>query len=192
MRLAERLGLYAQVGTLVDITWQAKGSQALQAEPFDFESHRHQEAMQRLWLDMASDFSDRTIGVRDIDYLRYRYLDHPVLSYHMHLVSNAMGQHLIGLLVTRQIEDRLMLVDVVSTKRDIRHLIGFGRHLAAELNCRELFGWLTEVDLPFVAASDEAIGETPLRLPFGVYRKGLDPAAIRDKWFFTFGDSDFL
>jgi hypothetical protein len=173
MRPAERLGLYTQGSTPVDIACQAKGSQALQAEPFDFESHRHQEAIQRLWLDMASDFSDRAIDVRDIDYLRYRHLDHPVLSYHRHLVSNAIGQDLIGLLVTRQIEDRLILVDVVSTKRNIRHLISFGRNLAAELNWRELFGWITEVDLPLVGPRTKRLVK---------HRCGCPSASIATGW----------
>jgi hypothetical protein len=71
-------------------------------------------------------------------------------------------------------------------------LADFGRHLAHEQNCHELYGWLTEIDCHLVASASLEIGETPLRLPLGVYCEGLKAEEIKDTWFFMCGDSDFL
>ena len=141
---------------------------------------------------MASEFCDRAIGVRDLAYMRHRYHNHPTLDYQLNIVYQHDENHTHGLLVTRQVEDRLMLVDVVCRKQELRNLVSFGRSLASNFDSTQLYGWLTEIDCSLITDSDESIASPPLRLPFGVYRKGLDPEEIRDKWFFMCGDSDFL
>lgn len=192
MRLAEHLGMYVEIGTLVDVSWKAKITREFDSEEFDFESPRHQQVLAQLWTAMAAQFSDRAIGVRDLNYLRHRYHEHPALSYRLHLVSRASDEEIVGLLVTRPVNEKLMLVDIVSTRDNVRNLISFGQQLASDLHCSEMFGWLTQVDCPLLAETGVSIGDTPLRLPFGVYREGLNPEEIRDKWFFMCGDSDFL
>ncbi|MDP7455598.1 MAG: GNAT family N-acetyltransferase, partial [Gammaproteobacteria bacterium] len=192
MRLAEHLGMYAEVGNLVDVVWSAESSSAFSSVEFDFASGDHQRTLEELWVNMAAEFTDRTIGVRDLAYLRHRYHDHPELRYQLHLVHRKSDGKLLGLIVTRQVKDRLLLLDVVAPTNMIRELAGFGRHLASELDCRELYGWLTEIDCHLVADSSLQIGETPLRLPLGVYCEGLQAAEVKDTWFFMCGDSDFL
>lgn len=192
MRLAQRLGMYADIGSLVDISWPAQGFPGFHAVDFDFDSTEHQQLLAGLWSTMAAEFSDRSIGVRDLEYLQHRYHAHPTLNYRLQLVYLEADDSLAGILVTRKVDDRLLLVDLVASKAEVRNLIFFGRQLASELECRELYGWLTEVDCHLVAGTGESIAETPLRLPFGVFCEGLNPDEIRDKWFFLCGDSDFL
>ena len=192
MRLAERLGMYEEVGTLLNISWRAQHSAVFSSELFDFESSDHVSALDELWSNMASEFRDRTIGIRDLEYLRHRYHDHPDLSYQLHLVYSNGQTNPLGLVVTRKIKDRLLLLDMVSAKSEFRTLANFGRHLASELGCRELYGWLTEIDIKLVSDSALVIEEPPLRLPLGVYSDGLKAEDIRDTWFFMCGDSDFL
>lgn len=192
MKLAERLGMYVEVGTLVDISWSKKQCSDFTFIEFDFDSSEHRQLLKQLWETMAAQFSQRSIGVRDMDYLCHRYLNHPVFTYNVHLVFNRANQRLLGLLVTRQIEDRLLLVDVVADRSDFSSLVNFGRDFTTNLGCSDLYGWLTQVDCDLVSGTDAVVSDTPLRLPFGVYRKGLDPADVKDKWFFMCGDSDFL
>jgi len=192
MRLAERLGMYDEIGNLLDVVWKAENDPAYASASLDFESARHQQLISSLWEEMASEFVDRAIGVRDAEYLKYRYHDHPELDYNLNIVSLASSNSPVGLIVTRKVEDRLLLVDVLAAKKDIRHLVQFGKNLAVELNCGEMYGWLTEVDSDLVADTSVIISETPLRLPLGVYSDGLTADDVRDKWFFMCGDSDFL
>ncbi|MBT5379217.1 MAG: GNAT family N-acetyltransferase, partial [Opitutae bacterium] len=110
MRLAEHLGMYAEVGNLVDVTWPAQNSSAFNSVEFDFESSEHRHTLNQLWQKMAAEFVDRSIGVRDLEYLRHRYYNHPELNYQLHLVYRRDNEELLGLLVTRQVKDRLLLV----------------------------------------------------------------------------------
>ena len=193
MRLAERLGMYAEIGTMLEISWTPEAApQQFHAEDFDFASSTHQQAATQLWSAMAADFRDRSIGIRDLEYLRHRYHNHPALNYQLHLLSREAGTTPFGLVVTRQHEGRLFLVDVVAAKEDIRDLVIFARQLASKLNCQDMFAWLTEVDSYLIADTAAIIGERPLRLPLGVYCDGLKPDEVKDSWFFMCGDSDFL
>lgn len=192
MRLAERLGLYAEVGNLVNVAWNAKSSTAFKSVEFDFDSAIHQGILDELWSNMASEFADRSIGVRDIEYLRHRYHDHPVLNYNCQLVYVQTQEKPLGIIITRQVEDRLLLLDMISVKSHIQSLADYGRHLASSLDCLDLYGWMTEVDLPLFKDPSVKISDTPLRLPLGVYCDGLKPEEIQDKWFLMCGDSDFL
>jgi len=192
MRLAERLGIYAEVGTVVEVAWSAASSSAFRAEVFDYDSPDHAQCVEQLWSKMAAEFADRTIGIRDLEYLRYRYHEHPELSYDLHLVYRIADGGLIGLLVTRQIDDRLLLVDMVSAKGNMRDLAEFGRILTAEANCREFYGWLTDVDCPLFADSSVEIRESAVRLPISVFCEGLTAEEMQDSWFFMCGDSDFM
>lgn len=192
MRLAERLGMYAEIGTMLEVSWSPLADSHYASTAFDFDSPAHQGIASQLWSDMAEDFIDRSIGVRDLAYLRHRYHDHPALNYQLQLVSHQDSTAPFGLIVTRQHEGRLLLVDVVSAKKDIRDLVLFGRQLAADLQCQDMHGWLTEVDSHLITDTAAIIGEKPLRLPLGVYCEGLKPEEVQDSWFFMCGDSDFL
>ncbi len=192
MRLAERLGLYEEVGTLVDISWVAKPDTVFRSVEFNFDCPRHQHIINDLWSSMAGEFADRCIGVRDLEYLRHRYHEHPEFNYNCHLVYSKTGETPLGLLVTRQIKNRLLLLDMVTVNREIQNMADYGRYLASELNCIDLYGWLTEIDLHLFTSPSITVLETRLRLPLVVYREGLKSEEVADKWFFMCGDSDFL
>lgn len=192
MRLAERLGMYAEIGTMLEVSWSPEASSQYRPIEFDFESPAHQDIARQLWSGMAADFVDRSIGIRDLEYLRHRYRDHPALNYRLQLVYHGASETTLGLIVTRQHEGRLLLVDVVSAKKEFRDLLMYGRQLASELGCQDMHGWLTEVDSHLMTDTAAIIGEKPLRLPLGVYCEGLKPEEVQDSWFFMCGDSDFL
>ena len=190
MRLAERLGMYTQIGALFEIYWPADASVNLRSVPFDFVDEEHRNALDTLWYAMAEEFDRRAIGVRDFEYLAHRYRDHPVQSYIIHLVFDS-GDRLLGIVVARKAEHRLVLVDFVGRQRDFRNLVFYAKSLAKKERCSEMFGWMTDIDFDLISGTGGKPNELPLRLPFGIYREGLDPEEIRDRWFFMCGDSDF-
>jgi hypothetical protein len=192
MRLAQRLELYDDVGAMREMTWSPQGNTHYQALDLNFVSPVHEQLIAELWESMAADFADRAIGVRDFAYLKQRFYDNPTLKYDCHLVHLSGHDEPLGLLVSRKTDDGLLLADVVCRKQNLKHLVEFARHHAAELDCGKLYGWLTEIDLPLVAGTDPVTEAEPLRLPLGVYSPGLTAGDVRDKWFFLCGDSDFL
>jgi len=192
MSLAQRLELYDDVGAMLEIEWTAQTNSGYEALAFDFASPDHGQVAGDLWESMAGDFADRAIGVRDLTYLKHRYLDNPTLKYDFHMVRPTGNEETLGLLVSRKTDDGLLLVDAVCRKQHLKHLIEFGKNRAAELACGKFYGWLTKIDLPLIIDTDPIAGAEPLRLPLGVYSPGLAAEDVRDKWFFLCGDSDFL
>jgi len=191
MRLAERLGMYTQIGTLFEIYWPADASVNFRSVPFDFDDDGHRNALETLWHVMAEEFDRRAIGVRDLEYLAHRYRDHPMHAYLIQLVFDSSGARLLGIVIARKAEQRLILVDFVARQQEFRSLVCYAKSLAHEEQCSEVFGWMTDIDCHLISGTGENLSELPLRLPFGVYREGLDPEEIRDRWFFLCGDSDF-
>ena len=192
MRLAERLGMYTQIGRLFEIYWPAEPSLRFRPVPFEFDSDEHRKALETLWHAMSEQFGERAIGVRDLEYLAHRYRDHPTNDYLIHLVFDDSTERLLGIVVARKTESRLILVDFVGRRQEFRDLICYTKSLASEEHCAEVFGWLTDLDCHLITGTGQHLNELPLRLPFGVYRRGLDPEEIRDRWFFMCGDSDFM
>ena len=192
MRLAQRLKLYDDVGSMLEIEWRPETSERFRATDFDFTSLAHEQLAGELWSSMAADFQGRTIGVRDLAYLKQRFLDNPSLQYDFQLVSLAYNKRLLGLLITRNTTEGLLLVDLVGQKKDLHQLVNFAKNRAAQLGCDKLYGWMTEVDFPLISNTDSIVEKEPLRLPLGVYSPGLTADDVRDSWFFLCGDSDFL
>jgi hypothetical protein len=191
MRLAQRLELYDDVGSLLEVSWKPAEIRTVSFSEFDFNESAHRQTLERLWTSMASQFQDRAIGIRDFAYIKQRFHDNPSLRYRFHLISSPKNEDL-GLLVTRDTDSGLLLVDMVAETGNLRQLVNFARYLAASHPAQRLYGWLTEVDFPLVAGTEATIENEPLRLPLGVYSPGLTADDARDKWFFLCGDSDFL
>jgi len=195
MRLAQRLGLYDDVGAMLEVEWHPRTDIDLQARRFDFVDPEDCRLVDSLWQEMAGEFKDRAIGVRDIAYLKQRFLDNPTLSYEFHLVVKRVkedAEDVLGLLITRQTDQGLLLVDMVGASRNMCHLVNYARHRAGETRCNKLYGWITARDLPLIAETDPILEKPALRLPLGVYSPGLKAEEVREKWFFLCGDSDFL
>ena len=192
MRLAERLGMYTQIGRLFEIYWPAEPSLRFRPVPFEFDNDEHRKALEMLWHAMSKQFGERAIGVRDLEYLAHRYRDHPTYAYLINLVFDFSTEQLLGIVVARKAGSRLILLDFVGRQQEFRDLICYTKSLASEQRCAEVFGWLTDLDCHLITGTGEQLNELPLRLPFGVYRRGMDPEEIRDRWFFMCGDSDFM
>lgn len=192
MRLAQRLKLYDDVGSMLEINWRPQNNADYQGHHFEFADPADRQLVDQLWLQMANDFNGRAIGIRDFAYLKQRFYDNPSLQYDYHLVTRTGSDQYLGLLITRQTEEGLLLVDVLCRKKNLHHLVNYARHRASLQGCKKLYGWLTEIDAPLVAVTEPIVETAPLRLPLGVYSPGLTAEDVRDKWFFMCGDSDFL
>ena len=195
MRLGEHLGVQADIGSVVGVSWQADYSSKLTSAIFDFESPGHQRVLSAAWGAMAADLTDRIVIDRDLEYLRYRYREHPRYQYEIHLVMHSNSKipdNPLGLMVTRVENQRLMLMDLIGATANFPDLIRFGRSLANERGCEDLYGWLTEVDCRYFDNSGLTVHDIGVRIPTSVCSAGPPPAELQDAWFLMTGDTDFL
>lgn len=211
-RLPERLGLYAELGRMVELVWPAllaRPALRLRVRRLNLSNPLDTDADARMnacWEAMRSGLGDAIVGVRDARYLRHRYCAHPDKSYQLHLVQHRFGGAPLGLLVLRVVDDvgdtdnagnegkgrRCELLDIIGAIDRMPILIHHARRIAAGLGCATLFAWVTENMLPRLAIpADTQVHDLGIRIPGNAWTPGPAIDAQRGLWWLTGGDTDF-
>lgn len=194
MRLAERTGLYTEVGAMTEIRWSP-----LPDRPRMLTRARHllpdaadsAEVINRLWGEMARDLGDSVVGVRDAGYVRHRYFEHPDKRYDVVLVSGRFSGRAHGILVLRRDEGRCELLDVIAPLRRLPALLDQARRLISHWGFSELYGWITRQNAGRFTATGGQVHALDVRIPTSNWIDGPAAEAILDKWWLTGGDTDF-
>ncbi len=194
MRLAERLGLYGEVDALVEQRWAAtEGFQSWQYQgcelsggdlsPPDFHS---------VWQAMAQDFTEHLLVVRDADYLRYRYVDHPVHRYVLLGLRHRWTGRLQGVVVMRPEADQCRLMDLIGPVRLFPRLIELARSRVPRGGATALTGWFTRSQITRLASAGGVTQPVDIAIPANTWSVGPPLSALQDRWWLTMGDTDFL
>ena len=195
MRLGERLGLYADVGALRELRWSALGKGprlTTRLRDLNPDSAVDRRSVEQLWAEMAQDLKDGLIGVRDWNYLRHRYIEHPERRYKLVLVRSRFTGAALGLLVLRLDEKDVVLIDLVAPMRRIPLLLVQARRLTGLWGRPSLYGWITRQNVSVFTPSDPQIRDIDVSIPTNAWvSQPFDPAQLCDRWWLTLGDTDF-
>jgi FkbM family methyltransferase len=191
-RLGERLGMYARGDTFFEASWTTGPAERL---PFWLKTEPlHQgnlAVLDKLWQDMRQSMADYVLPRKDADFFRWRYLEHPLNTYHIYLVSWRWSNKPIGAVVLRDhdVSRGQELMDFVGRPDAFELLLRAALNIARQANRPRVFGWMTTrviAMLPSPSAQFEISG---------VY---IDPPALKemveqhhDRWWFLGGDTDF-
>lgn len=195
MRVAERLGLYSRVGSMVEIEWRPKPETPhllTQINEIDAQHVIWQTTVvDDLWQKMAAEFKDAIIGVRDSAYLRCRYLDHPHHDYQLLLVIGRIDRQARGLIVLRHDSNETEIMDLIGPLRAIPLMIAHARRIAGVHQKRRLFIRIPKNFAPhFTKTGGSRIGQE-IPIPAPTWSHGLSSEKLRDLWWLTGGDMDF-
>lgn len=195
MNIAIRLGLYEKTDEFVEIICapDAAGQSAWRVEELDFEKQR--EAIDELWLLMRKDFGDAIIGVRDSDYFDYRYLQHPFGKrgqYHCLQIVDPQGQ-LRAIAVIKEHGEQKLLLELITPQADMAESVAvLSAFCVAQDATRALKFWLTRSGLGRVELPVAAVNDLGIEIPCNSWNAGPPAGKLRDKWWLTAGDMDFL
>ncbi len=196
MRLGERLGLYAEVGALCELRWPALGKRPRLSSRLSFTQgceKNDRRIMGNLWEAMARDLVDGVVGVRDWQFLQHRYLNHPERRYSLVLVRRRFTGAPLGLLVLHREEDALALTDLVAPLKNIPLLLVHARRLAGLWGLTTLYCWITRQHASRFVARDTAVRELDISIPTNAWvPQPLTAGQLKDRWWLTMGDTDFL
>jgi hypothetical protein len=190
-RLGERLGLYAKVGEIMRVTWSALKtlpSPLLRVCTLDIGMGA---AVDRLWAEMAAALSHQIVGVRDFNYLRRRYLEHPTISYRVFFASRRLASTPFGIIVVRELDDELELVDIIAPPQRLAALVKIVRRLAWNLDKPQAYAWISSQHAELMAAGSGVISPTEISVPTCAWTQGTAPAELYDCWWLMSGDTDF-
>lgn len=192
MKVAEYLGLYAEVDHMVEVSWSP-----LKARPSLFTCLRiankdtikdEAPAIDHLWYLMSQDLHNAIVGIRDWRYIQVRYLNHPDKHYQFLLVKNRWNGRLRGLIVLNpQGND---IVDLIAPLKDIQLLIFHARRFAQTTDCDQLTCQITKAFAMYFKTLDCQHQALNIRIPSNVWSAGPSPESLRDRWWLMSGDID--
>lgn len=196
MRLGERLGHYAEVGELRELRWNSLGkfpSLTSRVRIFDPETPADQKVIDRLWARMATDLLDAVVGVRDWGYIQHRYVHHPERHYRLVLVTSRGTGTPLGMLVLHQEDQRLALTDLIAPVKAIPLLVRQARRLAGLWGCTSLYTWVSRQYVDLYRTREMEVLDIGVSIPTNVWvGQPYTTAQLRDRWWLTLGDTDFL
>ncbi|QOJ20457.1 MAG: GNAT family N-acetyltransferase [Gammaproteobacteria bacterium] len=195
MKVAERLGLYAEVGQMVEFSWTPLSKRpriTTRLYPIvRADDDRMSTAAEECWRKMAEDLRSDLVGVRDWSYLQHRYLNHPTQRYQLMLVKNRFGGRTRGILVLRYDTLGCEIVDIIAPLCEIPLLVLHARRLAGINGHDRLFCRITENFAAHFAAAGGTKQALDIRIPASIWDAAPSVDSLRNHWWLMSGDTDF-
>jgi len=195
MKVAERLGLYAEIGQMVEFSWIPLSKRPrikTRLQPLDrADDDQMAAAVEECWQKMAGDLRSALVGVRDWFYLQHRYLNHPTQHYQLMLVKNRFGGRARGILVLRTDTHDCEIIDIVAPLSEIPLLVLHARRLTSINGCHRLFCRITENFAPYFAVAGSKKQISDFRIPASIWDAAPSADSLRNHWWLMSGDTDF-
>jgi hypothetical protein len=194
-RIAEKLGFYARVGSMSEVSWQARRSwQAwlCKAEPVTVDSLPQQAALiDALWQRMTPEHRTHIIGIRDAAWLDYRYLQRPGKEYRVMLLKHKLSGSAMAAVVLQDRQDQLCLLDFVGSLALLPRVVAFLCDLAAREGKHGVFTWCATHHRPLLDADGASFKDLPISIPANIWTQGPGPEQLDQRWWLMPGDTDF-
>ena len=195
--IALRLGLYEKTDDFVEVVYQADqdATSELELDALNIDDPVQQSRIDELWQQMRKDTSSGIIGVRDADYVRYRYFEHPFAQrglYRHHLLKAASGE-VLAVAVLKEHDGQVLVMDLICCLEAVKPVLC---KLNQSVSSRSTFnglkvwitrGWLGKVELPGCTVNDLGI-----EIPCNSWNPGPSSATLYGAWWLLAGDMDFM
>lgn len=198
MNIATRLGLYDKTDDFVEVVFGPAhaSAQPVRFRDFDAGSALQLQQLNQLWLEMAADFAQGIIGLRDAPYIKYRYGEHPGAArgqFRCLLLSASESGEAYALIVLKQHGDSQLLMDMVCATARIPEVINAANQLVKDQQLgTSLRLWLTRGWLGAIPLAGAIVNELNIEIPCNSWNPGPTAAELYGKWWLTAGDMDFM
>ena len=198
MKVAERLGLYAPVGKMVELQWSpTRGKPAfqtrlsfLQSEPVQ----RIAKLVDGLWNNMAPCFTHSLIGARDWRYVQHRYFSHPENNEHykLLLISNRLTGKAKAMVVLCCGDDRCLIADFIGHVKYIGATVAEVRRMAALWGMKQVLVWITENFASVFPTQDAEQQDMGIQIPHSIWSYGVKREVVDGRWWLMAGDTELV
>lgn len=198
LKVACRLGLYDITDSFIELRYPreprvAEGTE-LRVFPFALAGEDCREAVGECWQRMAQSLQRAVVGVRDLDYLQYRYCRHPLWeqgSYESLAVRAEDATTPVAIVVLKKLGQERLLMDIIGAVQDMPAALQTLRDSLA----RQQLGLQARITRAHGAAlqlPDAVVHELDIEIPCNVWTRGPTAATLAGAWWLTAGDMDFL
>ena len=194
MTLSEKLGLYKTVGKMCEVIWpeSTPGNSALKFRKLDADNFAAAAPLiDDLWEKIKARFNRQFTVIKNADYFRWRFLEHPSRTYEIYLIQAGLFRKTTGLVVIKPEGHQNVVMEVLSI-HDLETGIAQARQIAARSSVLPIKTWCPESCIPLLQIKDARINNLPIRIPANTSSPGPDPEWQQDKWCLFPGDTDYL
>jgi hypothetical protein len=194
MQLGQRLGIYADAGAIVELRWPPGSKRphlSTHLVEVNLRDPVHRKKIDALWKSMLVNMTDRAIGDRGADWLAYRFAEHPSRRYEILAVSNRLGGAWDGVIVWRESEGRIEVLDVVGPVRKLSALFRQAQRVCALRGLQQVYFWIAEASADRICSEEATRHETTMRIPTDCWTGAPQARRLIDHWWLTGGDTDF-
>jgi hypothetical protein len=144
-----------------------------------------------LWKKMRVDFQNDAIGVRDADYIKWRYVDHPRFAYRFFVLNHRFGNRPKALAVVRVSNGCATIVDILGPKRFFGVVVRLVEgQLSADENVARVEIFISGGHRGLIDECGLVANETEIVIPRIVLDGAPCVSGLRDRLFVMAGDSD--
>jgi len=194
LKVAERLDIYAKVDDVVDIKWDI--AQAAKQSPwYQIKAIQKPQYLKTivdtLWHQMQCELKQQILLTRDWDYIDYRYNQRPDKAYTFLVVYNVLRQP-VGLVIIAIEPDMCRFMDYIGCTRHLPRVMAKVCDYLQQQQIEKLSGWFSAAIAKYFIQAGGGVTATEIVLPTIIWSQGIDVKQIKQRWWLTTGDTDFL
>ncbi len=197
LKVACRLGLYDVTDSFIELHYAREVSAApdgLQVRPLALASEERRADVDRCWQRMAESLQTAIVGVRDLDYLQYRYCRHPLWAeggYEALAIVAENAEAPLAIAVLKVLGQERLLMDIVCAVQDMPVALEALRGTLAQRQLG-LHARITQAQAAALHLPGTRVHELDIEIPCNVWTRGPSAATLAGAWWLTAGDMDFL
>ena len=194
MNIALRLGLYEKTDDFLECIFpiaETKSSVEYKLLDIDPKNPAHQSAVDRLWDSMSPAFENGIIGVRNWEYVKYRYFDHPrgiSGEFKRLFLSDGHGD-ICAAFFLKEHDQCNLVMDIICPFKDITQYI---LKLSLLLNEVRLKIWITKGWSKALEVAGIIENDLGIEIPSNYWNPGPSSEILYGAWWLTAGDMDFM
>lgn len=193
LNLGQKHGFYKPVDPLIELRWHVKKTSFRGIDrlvEIDFSNPHHCKKINQLWLDMADDLKNNTVGTRDLNWIRFRYLQNPVYQHLFFAVICRWNGRWKGLVIGREEKNSLLILDWIGRLTVLPSLVNAAVRIAKKHNLSYCSTWVTENFVYCFQPSLPVMLNPEITVPTIIWCQDGREDSLRH-WWISPGDSDF-
>ena len=195
MKVAEKMGLYTQVGQMAEVRWPPAKTRfrlATRIRPLERGRASDRALVEPLWSAMAHDLRGSAVGVKDWAFLERRYFSHPHNHYEVLVVTARLTGKALGVIVLRRLEGTTCeWLDVIAPLSRLPLMVDQARRMTGRWALPHLYCWITTRHAPLFVACGGREEALDLSIPASSWTRNPQSELFIDKWWLMSGDTDF-
>lgn len=191
MRLPEILGVYEKVEDAWESVKEVKCINnpvrfIYKLFPLNFDDER----IDALWDSLKKRI--KLAVIRNRNYLKWRYKEHPFFTYELWGIKKRWQQKLTGFVVLRRDGENLLLIDFLCPLQQFAALFQKTENYAVVSGCKNLRLWHPEYLNERLKQLGFTVSKSATCIPRTTHPAWLKKDEIKGQFFYTMGDTDFL